>query len=78
MENDQNTPRAEHDKLIYKRVRLMPLLPPDTWEKYFQSEENAVAFIEEGDMSQWPPALQGLREWIEQNILPPLWAELED
>jgi hypothetical protein len=64
--------------LTVRRLRILPLLPEDTWEKYFQKEENAKSLIEVADMRQWSPEMQGLREWIEQNLSPELWAEMDD
>ena len=78
MENHQQYPHANQAKLTYQRLTLIPHLEFDIWEKYLNCEENAVAFMDEPDMRQWPIALQGLREWIEQNILPSLWMEMED
>jgi hypothetical protein len=78
VDKNQGQSPTKPGTLTVRRLRILPLLPQDTWEKYFQKEENAKNFIEVADMSQWSQELQGLREWIEQNLSPELWAEMDD
>jgi hypothetical protein len=78
VDNNIEQPATNLGALTVRRLRILPLLPEDTWEKYFQKEENAKAFIEVADMSQWSQEMQGLREWIEKNLSPELWAEMDD
>ena len=49
--------KAENETLPEKLLRILPHLPPDTYEKYFQMEENAIAFLLIEDMELCPPGI---------------------
>ena len=66
--------------VILARVAMLgkELIPLEVFEKLAPTNQHLDIFLTVADPDQWPPEMQPLRHWIEENVPPEYWAAFED
>ena len=69
--------KSKSSDILIPRLRMAGegLIPQEIWNKYLVPKSRLLAFLEIPDPDQWPPEMQGLKTWIEENIPPEYWAD---
>ena len=76
----ETKPKSSHGTIILTRVRMLgeEFIPPEVWNSLVKTPQEETTFLTVADPDQWPQTMQQLREWIENNVPPELWAEMEE
>ena len=72
-------PKPSDSAIILGRVAMLgeDYIPDEVWERFIKLPEDKMTFLTVADPDQWPHHMQGLRTWIEENVPPQYWAEME-